>query len=73
MNKRFRVSCNEGREAGQYALHIEINNVHANLGTLHYDLGGNHVEISLYAMTLAEIHELAELLLDKAYEIKEEK
>ena len=70
MDKTFVVSYSKGRERGQYAICIAINNVHASLDTWYYDhQSGNHVSIGLYSMTPSEIYQLAHHLMGKAYEI----
>lgn len=69
--KTFELSHCKDTEAGLYTLGLQIGNAHVSLSTYHYHhCKGNTVIVNLYSLTADQISQLADLLMDKAWEIR---
>lgn len=68
--KTFALSHCPDTDEGLYSLTLEIKNAHVGLRTFAYShCKGNNNAVSLYSLTSNEIRQLANLLMDKAWEV----
>ena len=67
----FTLSHCPAIDEGKYSLSLTLENAHAALSTHEYSPhAGNNINVGFYSLTADQIHQLATLLMDKAWELK---